>query len=97
QLDLEILGDLVGDTRMQRPRQMPFAGIAAEAEAAVRIDVVEIAQRVVGAADTDADERREAVPGAEIYIGIAEEDPGFQIALVLVDAVRRIGDERIDA
>src|SRR4051812_30572036 len=62
---------------------MPFGGVAAEASACLADSHVdEVGQLIVRGADTGADERRPAIPGAEIDEGIGEEDPGFQIALI---------------
>jgi len=46
---------------------------------------------------TGADEGREAIPGAEIHVGIGEEHPGFQVSLIAVDAGGRVAAESVDA
>src|ERR1051325_196549 len=97
EIDLEILADVISDAGIQRVGEMPFAWVTAEAVAAVRIDVGEIGQSVVGAAEADADKWRPTIPGAEIDESIRQENPGFQIALLFIETVWRIGHERVDA
>jgi len=85
ELERDITIKLVGETGMQRPREIPFAGGAAKGVAASAAharrtvhadrDVAEVADRVAAEADTGADEWRDVPPGAEVNISVEHEGP----------------------
>src|SRR5581483_170137 len=76
QFDGEVRRDLVSDTGVQRPGEVPLGDVIAEGNAGRgRVDVGEVVDRDPRTADAGADERRHAPPGAEIDIGVAENDP----------------------
>lgn len=83
QIDLEILRHVERHAGIKRPGQTPVAGIAPVAAAGcAEASVDEIGERVVGAADARTDKGRESIPSAKIDIGVREENPGIDVALV---------------
>src|SRR6478752_1795384 len=85
ELDRGVAPKLIGQTGMQRPREIRLArragvGVAAAAGRATRAVVTdryvaEITDRVAAEPDTGAEEGREIPPGAEIDVAVEQESP----------------------
>jgi hypothetical protein len=92
ELEGQVRRRLVGQTRMQRPGEVPLAGARRVGDAVVGdVGVGEVADRDVRAADSGADERRHRVPGAEIDIGVREEQP-FRLQGAILVGLRTADD-----
>src|SRR3954468_5063410 len=93
ELELEVRRDGVGDTRVRGPGEAPGVFIAVgEAEGgdaktiSVDAHVRQCSGLVIGPANAGADERRQALPGSEVDIGIREADKRTVIAVVHVES-----------
>jgi len=100
QFDREILRDVIGRAGMQRPGEIGFRPVTSPAAAARdHVGVAKATERQIGEADAGADERRDAPPGAEIEIGVGEEQPfllGDDVVVGVDDTAIVEGIERME-
>ncbi len=90
ELDLEGVGDVVGEAGMGGPGEVPMGVVLRrESEGGATDDKARVGQcsgLVEGAAGAGADERRQAPPGAEIKIEVGKEHRCLMIAVKVVEA-----------